>query len=259
MNMDRVKIARVLIDRVSICRACEIADSYVQQYRRSNGRLLTKMIQAINVDFIVKAHQSREIEVITNRCDLALADGMPLVWVSRILGYSLKERVGGPDFFDEFNIVANEKGYSYFFVGATEDIVEKIISKLYSIYPEIKIAGYHCPPFGPSIDSNTNREIYQKINSSRPDVVWVGLGCPKQEKWIIENKEKLSTAFIMGIGAVFEFYAGTLQRAPKILQKVGLEWLFRLIMEPKRLWKRYLIEGPKFFYYIVKELFSKPF
>lgn len=249
----RVKIARVLIDLVDIQQACDIAQNYVEQYKRFKGKEPAKMIQAVNVDAVVKAHLRHDVTRVTNKADLALADGEPIVWASKFLGEPLRERVGGPDFFEQFNKVANERGYSYYFLGATEDVVEKMKSNLLRKYPNIVVSGYYCPPFGPMEDEKENSLICEKINLANPDVVWVSFGCPKQEKWIFNNKDQLNTAFVMGIGAVFQFYAGTIKRAPKWQQKIGFEWFYRLISEPRRLWRRYLLEGPRFFFYVISE------
>ena len=239
----------MLVDRVDIQEACRITTDYIEQ--RKLNKVKPRMIQAINTDSIVKANISDEIAKISNRADLALADGMPLVWVSKLMGKPLKERVAGTDFFENFSVIADSNNYSYYFLGSTEEVVEKMIKNIGDKYPGIKVAGYYCPTFGDMKDENQNIDICNKINAAKSDVVWVGFGCPKQERWIVENKERIDAAVIMGIGAAFEFISGKVKRAPIFLQKAGLEWLYRVYKEPRRLWKRYFIHGPLFFKYAI--------
>lgn len=248
--MEKINIGGLLIDRVDINEACIITANFIEQKKVNN--LKPKMIQAINTDSIVKANVSDETAKISNKADLALADGMPLVWVSKFMSKPLKERVGGPDFFQKFNEIADRYSYAYYFLGSTEEVVQEMIKKLRDKYSNIKISGYYCPPFSDMKDENLNFYICNRINKAKPDVVWVSFGCPKQERWIVENKEGIDTAVIMGIGAAFEFASGKIKRAPILLRRLGLEWLYRVYKEPKRLWKRYFIEGPQFFVYVFK-------
>lgn len=235
---------------MDIQEACRITSDYIEQ--KKVNRTKPKMIQAVNTDTIVKANIFAEVAKISNKADLALADGMPLVWVSKFMGKPLKERVGGPDFFEKFNGVADRCGYSYYLLGSTEEVVEKMIKNLRDKYPNIRILGYYCPPFGDMKDENQNVDICNRINTVKPDIVWVSFGCPKQERWIVENKGRIDTAVIIGIGAAFEFASGKVRRAPILIRNLGLEWLYRVYKEPKRLWKRYFVEGPRFFVYVIK-------
>jgi N-acetylglucosaminyldiphosphoundecaprenol N-acetyl-beta-D-mannosaminyltransferase len=248
--MERINIGGLLIDRVDIKEACKITSDYIEE--KKTKEIKARMIQAVNTDTIVKANISAETAKISNRADLALADGMPLVWASKFMHAPLKERVGGPDYFEKFNEIANIKYYTYYFLGSTEEVVEKMIKNLKDKYPNIKIAGYYCPPFSDMKDENQNIDICNKINKYKPDIVWVSFGCPKQERWIVENRDHIDTAVLMGIGAAFEFNSGKIKRAPTLLRKIGLEWFYRFCKEPKRLWKRYFVEGPRFLIYVFK-------
>ena len=248
--MEKINIGGLLIDKVDIKEACIITADFIEQKKINNMK--PKMIQAVNTDSIVKANISDETAKISNKADLALADGMPLVWVSKFIGKPLKERVAGPDFFEKFSEIADRCSYSYYFLGSTEEVVTVMIKKLKDKHPNIRISGYYCPPFSDMKDENQNVNICNRVNLAKPDVVWVSFGCPKQERWIVENKERLDAAVIMGIGAAFEFASGKIKRAPILFRRLGLEWLYRVYKEPKRLWKRYFVEGPKFFVYIFK-------
>lgn len=248
--MEKINIGGLLVDRVDIQEACRITNSYIEHSKLN--KVKPKMIQAVNTDSIVKANISDDIAKISNKADLSLADGMPLVWVSKFMGKPLKERVGGPDFFEKFNEIADRYSYSYYFLGSKEEVVEEMIKNLRDKYSNIRISGYYCPPFSDMKDENQNVDICYRISIAKPDVVWVSFGCPKQERWIVENKERIDTAVIMGIGAAFEFVSGKVKRAPILLRKLGFEWLYRVYKEPKRLWKRYFVEGPQFFVYVFK-------
>ncbi|MBU3111052.1 WecB/TagA/CpsF family glycosyltransferase [Clostridium lacusfryxellense] len=249
--MSRVNIGGILVDNVKMQEACMMAAEFIQQNKKNRYQNGAKMIQAINTDFIVKANKDKEVALISNITDLALADGMPVVWASRILKQPIAERVGGPDFFESFNKIANTNKYSYYFLGSTEETVENLIAELNRKYPDIIIAGYECPPISKMNDEQKNLNICERINYKKPDVVWVSFGCPKQETWIVKNKTNINTSIIMGIGAAFQFYSGNLKRAPLIMQKMGFEWFFRLLQEPRRLWKRYLVQGPLFISYLL--------
>lgn len=240
----------MLVDRVDIKEACRITIDFIEQRKLNKAK--PRMIQAVNVDSVVKANTSDEIARISNRADLALADGMPIVWVSKLMNKPLQERVGGPDFFEKFNGIADSRSYAYYFLGSTEGVVVAMIKKLKEKYPNIIISGYYCPPFSDMRDEKQNADICNRINKTRTDVVWVSFGCPKQERWIVENKEHIDAAVIMGIGAVFKFTSGKVKRAPILLRRLGLEWLYRVYREPGKLWKRYFIEAPRFFIYIFK-------
>jgi N-acetylglucosaminyldiphosphoundecaprenol N-acetyl-beta-D-mannosaminyltransferase len=219
--MEKINIGGLLIDRVDINEACRITADFIEQ--KKVNKLKPRMIQAVNTDSIVKANVSAETAKISNKADLALADGMPLVWVSKFMGKPLKERVGGPDFFQKFNEIADKCSYSYYFLGSTEEVVVEMIKNLGDKYSNIRISGYYCPPFSDMKNENQNFDICNRINRVKPDVVWVSFGCPKQERWIVENKERIDTAVIMGIGAAFEFTSGKVKRAPILLRRLGLE------------------------------------
>lgn len=200
-----------------------------------------------NVDHIVKLQKDQEFLNIYNEADLILADGVPIIWAARFLGLHIKEKVSGSDLFPMLCRRAAENGQTMFFLGGREGVAEKAKAKLIQSYPDLQIVGIYSPPFGFENDLKENYKIINMINNVKPDILCVGLGAPKQEKWIYNNRQKYNAKVALGIGASFDFVAGTVERAPKWMQKVGLEWFYRTIKEPKRMYKRYFIDDMKFF------------
>ena len=179
--------------------------------------------------------------------DFLTADGVGVVYASRILGGRIRDRITGMDVFQAVSAQMNEEGgKSCFFLGSTEATLEQIREKMAAEFPNIVIAGTYSPPFKPEFSENDNEEMIQAINSCSPDVLWVGMTAPKQEKWLHANQSRLTVNFAGPIGAVFDFYVGNIQRAGPTWQKLGLEWLPRLVQEPRRLWRRALVSGPRF-------------
>lgn len=185
---------------------------------------------------------------------LLTADGVGILYASRILGGNIRQRVTGCDVFYGLNNRLNfsrNSCYSYFFLGSTDETLDKIQAFFSRDYPNIRFAGSYSPPFKPDFNSEDNRKMIASINAAKPDVLWVGMTAPKQEKWIYQNRDKLDVKFIGAIGAVFDFYVGNVKRSSPIFQKMGLEWLPRFIQEPRRLWRRNFISNPKFMYRVI--------
>lgn len=179
--------------------------------------------------------------------DLLTPDGIGIVFASRILGGSISDRVTGSDIFWGLSEGLNErqKG-NYFFLGSTEEVLDKIQMKMAQDFPSIKVAGTCSPPYKPKFSQSDSEKMIEAVNSAKPDVLWVGMTAPKQEKWIYENKDKLDVRFIGAIGAVFDFYVGNVKRSHPVFQRMGLEWLPRLVQEPRRLWRRNFVSNPAF-------------
>lgn len=188
-----------------------------------------------------------------NHSSLAVPDGISLILLARWHGFPLKKRVYGPDLMLEFLKVAQKKGYTNYFYGSTDEVQEELISNLKSQFPNLKVAGRYAPPFR-ALTHKEKEKFLADINESSPDILWVSLGCPKQQLWMYRHKEELKTPVMVGVGAAFDFFAKTKPQAPLWVRDNGFEWLFRLLTEPKRLWRRYLISGSVFFYYAAKEL-----
>lgn len=182
-----------------------------------------------------------------NNSDATVADGVGVTLVAKLLKINTGPRITGHDFFDAVMNSLNKSEGSVFFFGSSESVLSIISSKLKQKYPNIKLAGTLSPPFREWSDEE-NIEMINTINTTNPDVLWVGMTAPKQEKWIEANRYKLKVCTVGAIGAVFDFFAETYPRAPLCATNLGLEWLFRLIKEPKRMWKRNFVSTPLFLY-----------
>ncbi|MER3375824.1 MAG: WecB/TagA/CpsF family glycosyltransferase [Allomuricauda sp.] len=188
-----------------------------------------------------------------NNSDLINADGQAVVWASRFLGKPLKERVAGIDLMIKLIERAYKNGHRVFFFGAKEEVVKEVVDKYSSQYNQELIAGYRNGYF----NEEDEVEIAQQISESGASILFVGISSPKKENFLFENREALKNVnFIMGVGGSFDVIAGKVKRAPKWMQKAGLEWFYRLIQEPKRMWKRYLIGNSKFVLLVLKERFK---
>jgi N-acetylglucosaminyldiphosphoundecaprenol N-acetyl-beta-D-mannosaminyltransferase len=179
--------------------------------------------------------------------DFLTADGIGVVYASRILGGNLKRRITGTDvFLDVTEAMNRESGRSCFFLGSSEETLDKIKKEMSIRFPRVEVAGTYSPPFKPDFSAEDNQAMIEAVNRCRPDVLWVGLTAPKQEKWIYEHQSELRVNFAGPIGAAFDFFVGNIDRAGPTLQNLGLEWLPRLLQEPRRLWRRTLVSAPKF-------------
>ncbi|MDI6851133.1 MAG: WecB/TagA/CpsF family glycosyltransferase [bacterium] len=213
-----------------------------------------------NPHALVSASELPEFYNALRSFQIIVPDGIGVVIASRLRRGEIRKRLPGPDFFENFCRYLEGAGISYnhFFLGSTEETLEKIVERFGKEFPRQKIAGTYSPPFvkGLYFGEEENRKILQAIESARPDIVWVGLTAPKQELWIYQNLDhlkKLSVKFAGAIGAAFDWFAGVKKRSPKIFRAIGLEWLPRLVLEPRRLWKRVFVSGPKFFYLYFRE------
>lgn len=202
-----------------------------------------------NVHTTVTSYEDSEYCAIQNGGIMALPDGGPLSMIGRKRGHKNMERVTGPSLMGEIFNDSVKNGYKHFFYGSTEETLEKLQDKLQGNYQNIQIVGIYSPPFRP-ITEKEDEIIVKMINNTNPDFIWVGLGAPKQEKWMSMHQGKLK-GLMFGIGAGFDYYAENIKRAPKWMQNYNLEWLYRLIQDPKRLFKRYLITNTKFLKLII--------
>jgi len=194
-----------------------------------------------NVDFTVQAMKDPELQRILLDAHLVVCDGMPLVWASRWLGNPLPERVAGSDLVPLLLRVAEEKGYRVFFLGGDEEVARTAVAKVGEKHPGLCISGHYSPPFAPLLKMD-HADICRRIREAGTDLLFVSFGCPKQEKWIAMNYRKTGAAVSMGVGATIDFLAGQVKRAPRWMQATGLEWVYRLCQEPKRLFRRYMVD-----------------
>lgn len=199
-----------------------------------------------NLDILRRCERTPDIRRLVHQADLVVPDGMPLIWASRIQGDALPERVTGSNLIHSLSAAAAEAGRSIYLLGGDEGTAAHAASVLRSRHPDLNIAGHECPPVGFDEDVEYMKALIERIRSARPDIVYVALGCPKQERLIKELRAHLPTAWWLGIGISFSFITGRVRRAPRWMQRFGLEWLHRLSQEPRRLSRRYLLEGLPF-------------
>ena len=182
-----------------------------------------------------------ELRRILDRADLVLADGMSIVWGGRWIGVDLPCRIAGPDFSESLCGYAEKMGYRVYFLGSTSDTLIKLKEVLLLKWPGLRIVGMQSPPMCDKLGPDDNNSIFNALHAAKPDILFVGMSTPKQEKWIASNMQSFEVPVCIGIGAAFDFISGRIPRAPLFFQKTGMEWLYRLYREPRRLWKRYLL------------------
>ena len=225
--------------------ALQIPDVIRRMEAWISQRCASHFIAVANVHVLMEARHSPSFRRVLDSADLCVPDGMPLVWIGRSRGYSLKHRVYGPDLLLDFCRQTSTKAYRHFFYGGASGVPEALAAKLKCQFPMLEVAGTYSPPFRP-LTPEEDASIVDMINRAGADVLWVGLGCPKQECWMYEHREQLRVPVLVGVGQAFDLHAGRLKQAPAWMRGNGLEWLFRLLAEPRRLWRRYLIYNSEF-------------
>lgn len=217
-------------------------------------RQKSRYITFSNVHAVITAKHDMNFHKVLDEAALVCPDGMPLVWVGHAQGRQVS-RIYGPDFMLKFLKLTHHKGYTHYFYGGSPEVVKLLSDKLKDAYPGLQVAGIYSPPYR-ALTIIEERSIADIINKADPDVLWVGLGCPKQEIWMNKFSKLLRVPVMLGVGQAFDIHAGTLQRAPLWMHNSGLEWLFRLLIEPGRLWRRYLVTNTEFVLYIVAALIT---
>jgi N-acetylglucosaminyldiphosphoundecaprenol N-acetyl-beta-D-mannosaminyltransferase len=218
-----------------------------------------KWLSCINPHSYAIARNNPSFSRALHEADWLVPDGAGIVLASRLLGGKIRARVTGSDLFREVNLRLNDTGGSVFLLGATEDTLAKIKARLARELPNVRVVGSYSPPFKIEFSRTDNDNMLAAVNSAAPDVLWVGLTSPKQDIWLHVNHARLNVKFAAGVGAVFDFYIGRVKRSHPIFQKVGLEWLPRLLREPRRLWRRTLISGPIFLWdVLLRKIGPKP-
>ncbi|EPY2289500.1 WecB/TagA/CpsF family glycosyltransferase [Clostridium sporogenes] len=203
----------------------------------------------INAGKVVLMENNEELKTVIQKCPLINADGQSIVWASKILAKPLPERVTGIDLMENLVCLSNEKGYRIYFFGAKEHIVKKVIEKYKDKYPNLQIAGYRNGYFS----EKDNKDIVEDMKKSKADILFVAFSSPKKEFWLYNNMDKIDIPFCMGVGGSFDVVAGKTKRSPKWMQKIGLEWFYRFMQEPRRMWKRYLVGNFKFIKIVIEE------
>jgi len=227
----KVNILGVNISRMNMTQAIETFKRAIEQQQKL-------FVVVPNVFIITECNRNKEYRKIINSADIAFADGVPLVWASFLLGQFTGGRVSGADFFSIFNKISEEKGYSCYYLGGGPGGSEKVAENFRRKHPSLKIAGNFSPPLGQIPEQLTN-DIVEKINKAKPNILWVGLGAPRQETWIYRNLDRLQVNIAVGVGAAFDYEAGKRKRAPRWMHKIGMEWSFRILFEnPTLFWKK---------------------
>jgi N-acetylglucosaminyldiphosphoundecaprenol N-acetyl-beta-D-mannosaminyltransferase len=190
---------------------------------------------------VMESQHNEALRKIHNAADMVTPDGMPLVWLSKFKGFQHVDRVYGPDLM----LALCERNYRHFFYGGAEGTAELLAARMKHRFPHLLVSGCLAPPFR-ELTFNEDRHIVEQINTTKPDIVWVGLSTPKQEFWMADHVARVDAPVMIGVGAAFDFHAGLKPQAPRWVQRSGFEWLFRLFTEPRRLWRRYLKNNPAF-------------
>jgi N-acetylglucosaminyldiphosphoundecaprenol N-acetyl-beta-D-mannosaminyltransferase len=243
----RVNIAGATIDSFSFREAVE----RIIERARDGGP--PAYVVTPNAHHVSLLRDSAHFRTVYQGAWLALADGVPLVWASRLLGTPLPERVSGSDLFPAICKAVAGTGLRIYLLGGRPGAAEESIRVLQERYPGLLIAGFDCPPMGFDRDPVLSRAAVDAVRAAHPDILFVALGAPKQENWMYENVERVGVPVAIGVGASFDIVAGMFRRAPKWVRKAGLEWAFRTFEEPGRLWKRYAVTNPRFVWLVARQ------
>lgn len=243
--MTRIKFLNTHIDSLTMEEAVDEAEKLIEKPGCS-------YIVTPNLDHIVMLETDKEFEEIYSNADLILADGKPLIWISKMLKNPIKEKISGSDFFPCMCNMFADKGYSIFILGAAEGVADKAAENLCNKFQGLKIAGTYSPPFGFEKDEKELEKINRIVKGASPDVLAVSLGSPKGEKFLYRHLAECGVSLGISIGATIDFEAGNVKRAPKWMSDIGLEWLFRITQDPKRLIKRYWNDAVKIIPIVLK-------
>lgn len=237
-KVESVNVLGVQLSATNMAMVLRTADEWIRK-REAHYVCVTP------VHSIMECYDSPSLRQIFNGAGLVTPDGMPLVWLSHLRGYSQVSRVYGPDLMLALCEYGISRSYRHYFYGGAEGVANLLVERLRSRFPELEVAGVYAPPFR-SLTVEEENAIIDRINETNPSIVWVGLGAPKQERWMASNVGRVSAPVLIGVGAAFDFHAGLKPQAPRWMQRNGLEWFYRLLTEPRRLWKRYLFNNPRF-------------
>lgn len=232
--------------------AVQIPDTISRMENWITQHQACRFVAVTDMHSVMEAQHDRNFKQVLEGADLVVPDGFSLVWMGRRKGFTMQSRVCGPELMAAFCEQTACKGYRHFFYGGAPQVAEELAAHFAARFPGLIVAGTYCPPFR-LLTPEEDRETIAAIEDSRADVVWVGLGAPKQERWMFEHRARLTVPVLIGVGAAFDFHTGRVPRAPVWMRNHGFEWLFRLATEPRRLWKRYLIHGSQFVVLVVLE------
>lgn len=238
--MKRIELLGCPMDVASMSETVQVIDQSIAENR------FTQHV-VVNVAKIVNMQTDPQLNASVRECDIINIDGMGVVLGARFLGHDVPERVAGVDLFHELLQMSAGKGYSVFLLGAQDEVVTETARKVQELYPDLKLAGYHHGYFW-----DDEQAMVDKVRASGAQLLFVAITSPKKENFINKWREQLGVTFVMGVGGTFDVVAGKVKRAPLWMQKYGLEWLYRVIQEPRRMWKRYLVTNTKFAWMLLK-------
>ena len=236
--MEKQKFLNTYINNITMQDAIKNIEKMIISKKKS-------YIVAINVDVVMKIENDSYLKKISDEADMTLVDGKPLIWISKLKKKPIKAKISGSDLVPQICNLAAQKNYSIFIIGGKEGVAKRAKVELEKKYPNINIVGTYSPPFGFEKNKKEINDINKMISNKKPDLLIVCFGCPKQEKWIYENINNYDATVSICAGATVDFLAGNVKRAPKWMSDHGLEWFYRFLQEPKRLFKRYFIDDIK--------------
>jgi N-acetylglucosaminyldiphosphoundecaprenol N-acetyl-beta-D-mannosaminyltransferase len=245
-GIDRVNILGVGVSAISMTQALTVIDEWIATTHH-------QYVCVTGVHGVMESQDDAGLRDIHNRAGLVTPDGMPLVWISRLLGHAGVERVYGPDLMIACCSQSVARGYRHYFYGGAPGVADLLARRLQERFPGLIVTGTWSPPFGDPTPAE-ERATIERINIAKPDIVWVGLSTPRQERWMARHVGRVQAPVLIGVGAAFDFHAGLKRQAPRWMQGSGLEWLLRLATEPRRLWRRYLSNNPRFLLRILLQL-----
>ena len=248
MDKEVIPVCNILGVNIAAINMKWLLDFVTIRIKDGSSRLKGKYICVANVHTTVMSYENETYKNIQNNALMAIPDGGPLSGIGRKRGYTDMNRVTGPDFMGEILNMSVKHGYRHYFYGSTQKTLDKLKANLKQDYHGIEIAGMQSPPFRP-LSPAEDDEAIKEINSTNPDFIWIGLGAPKQEIWMANHQGELH-GLMVGVGAAFDYYAGNIKRAPKWMQRHNLEWFYRLIQEPGKLFGRYVRTNTKFLWLV---------
>lgn len=252
IRVSSISMVGIRIDALTLAQVLALFDDYIK-----NGD--SHQVSFVNAHSVYECAKSIEMKNLINQSELVLADGISIVWGSRILGNRLPGRLAGPDVMESLCAQADQKGYRVFLMGTSWGNLDRLKKAVMQRWPNIPDVGVYSPPMADRLREDETQKILARLHSFKPDILFVGMSCPKQERWIAENKSRLDVPVCLAVGAAFDFMSGKIPRAPKWLRDHGLEWLHRLWCEPRRLWKRYLLGNSVFIFLLMREKLRRRF
>lgn len=246
MTSKHANVLGVKVSAINIPLALDTIDRWIKTRQKN-------YVTVTGVHGVIESQRDEKLRDIHNRAGMVTPDGMPLVWMNKIQGNKHVSRVYGPDLMLAVCEKSKTEGYKHYFYGGADDVPELLKEKLQERFPHLSVVGTYSPPFR-ALTPEEDDQIVKMINDTGADIVWVGLSTPKQERWMSAHLGRIEAPVMIGVGAAFDFHAGLKKQAPKWMQKRGMEWFFRLVSEPRRLGKRYLINNPTFVFLIAMQM-----